>query len=75
MSIGIADSGLSPLFQAADYSFQVVMDNDAQTPSPVAAVSLLNALIVVLSQSAPEQTAQSLEKIDATYRESGLLEE
>jgi hypothetical protein len=53
----------------------VVMDNDAQTPSPVAAVSLLNALFVVLSQSAPEQTAQSLEKIDATYRKSGLLEE
>jgi DNA-binding MurR/RpiR family transcriptional regulator len=74
-SIGIADSGLSPLFQVADYSFQVVMDNDAQTPSPVAAVSLLNALIVVLSRSAPQQTAQSLEKIDATSRERGLLEE
>jgi DNA-binding MurR/RpiR family transcriptional regulator len=74
-SIGVADSELSPLFQVADYPFQVVMDNDAQTPSPVAAVSLLNALVVVLWRSAPEQTAQSLEKIDATYRESGLLDE
>ena len=74
-SIGIADSELSPLFQVADYPFQVVMDNDAQTPSPVAAVSLLNALFVVLSRSAPEQMAQSLERIDATYRDSGLLDE
>jgi hypothetical protein len=41
----------------------------------VAAVSLLNALVVVLSQYAPEKTAESLEKIDATYEQSGLLEE
>jgi DNA-binding MurR/RpiR family transcriptional regulator len=74
-SIGIADSELSPLFQLADYSFPVVMDNVAHSPSPVAAVSLLNALIAILSLSAPEQTADSLQKIDATYKQSGLLEE
>jgi DNA-binding MurR/RpiR family transcriptional regulator len=74
-SIGIADSELSPLLQLADYSFRVITDNVAHSPSPAAAVSLLNALIVVLSLSAPEQTAQSLQKIDATYKKSGLLEE
>jgi DNA-binding MurR/RpiR family transcriptional regulator len=74
-SIGIADSELSPLLQLADYSFRVVMDSAAHSPSPVAAVSLLNALIVILSLSAPEQTAYSLQKIDETYKRSGLLEE
>jgi DNA-binding MurR/RpiR family transcriptional regulator len=74
-SIGIADSEVSPLLQQADYSFRVIMDNVSHSPSPVAAVSLLNALIVVLSLSAPEQTAYSLQKIDETYRRSGLLEE
>jgi DNA-binding MurR/RpiR family transcriptional regulator len=74
-SISIADSELSPLCQLADYPFRVVVENLAHSPSPVAAVSLLNALIVVLSLSAPEQTAQSLQKIDATYKQSGLLEE
>jgi len=44
-------------------------------PSPVAAVSLLNALVAVLSLSAPEQTAHSLQKIDAAFKQSGLLEE
>jgi DNA-binding MurR/RpiR family transcriptional regulator len=74
-SIGIADSELSPLIQLADYPFLVVMDNVADSPSPVAAVSLLNALLVALSLSALQQTAHSLEQIDATYQESGLLEE
>ncbi len=74
-SIGITDSELSPLFQLADYSFQVAMDSVAQGPSPVAAVSLLNALIGVLSLSAPEQTAHSLDRIEVTYKQSGLLEE
>jgi DNA-binding MurR/RpiR family transcriptional regulator len=74
-SIGIADSELSPLLQLADYSFRVVVDSVALSPSPVAAVSLLNALVVVLSLSAPEQTAYSLKKIDETYKQSGLLEE
>jgi DNA-binding MurR/RpiR family transcriptional regulator len=74
-SIGIADSELSPLFQVADYSFRIVMDNLVNSPSPVAAVSLLNALVVILSLSAPERTAYSLQKIDETYKQSGLLEE
>lgn len=74
-SIGIADSELSPLFSVADYRFLVAIDNMAHSPSPVAAVSLLYALIAILSLSAPEQTAHSLERLDATYKQSGLLDE
>jgi len=74
-SIGIADSELSPLFSVADYRFLVAIDNMAHSPSPVAAVSLLYALIAIMSLSAPEQTAHSLERLDATYRQSGLLDE
>jgi DNA-binding MurR/RpiR family transcriptional regulator len=74
-SIGVADSELSPLLPLADYSFQVIIDNPSNSPSPVAAVSLLNALIVILSLTAPEQTAYSLQKIDATYKQRGLLDE
>ncbi len=74
-SIAIADSELSPLLQLADYSFRVVTHSTAHSSSPVAAISLLNALIASLALSAPEQTAYSLQKIDETYRRSGLLEE
>jgi DNA-binding MurR/RpiR family transcriptional regulator len=74
-SIGIADSELSPLFPVADYSFQVAVDGTVDIPSPVAVVSLLNGFVTALSLSSPERTASSLEKIDATYKQSGLLEE
>jgi len=74
-SIGIADSELSPLLPVADYGFVVALDNVADSPSPVAAVSLLNALTAILSLSAPERTAHSLEKLDTTYKQSGLLDE
>jgi DNA-binding MurR/RpiR family transcriptional regulator len=74
-SIGIADSELSPLLPVADYRFVVAADNVDDSPSPVAAVSLLNALIAILSLSAPERTAHSLERLDATYKQSGLLDE
>ena len=74
-SIGITDSDLSPVNQLADYSFVAVMGGVAHSPSPVAAVSLLNAFIAALSLGAPEQTAQSLHQVDSAYRRSGLLDE
>jgi DNA-binding MurR/RpiR family transcriptional regulator len=74
-SIGITDSELSPLNQLADYAFAVAMGGVAHNPSPVAVVSLLNALIAVLSLGAPEETAQSLYQVNSAYRRSGLLDE
>jgi len=74
-SICIVDSELSPLLPVADYGFPVAIQSMADNPSPVAAVSLLNAFVAALSLSAPEQTAHSLQKIDAAFEQSGLLEE
>jgi DNA-binding MurR/RpiR family transcriptional regulator len=74
-SIGITDSELSPLNQLADYAFAVAMGGVAHNPSPVAVVSLLNALIAALSLGAPEETAQSLYQVNSAYRRSGLLDE
>jgi DNA-binding MurR/RpiR family transcriptional regulator len=74
-SIGITDGELSPAFQLADYPFVAVMGGVAHSSSPVAAVSLLNALVVALSLGAPEQTAQSLHRVDSAYKRSGLLDE
>ncbi len=74
-SIGIANSELSPVIQETDFAFPVVTDGVIQSPSPVAAVALLNALAAALSLTAPERTAQSLQQIDTTYKRSGLLDE
>jgi DNA-binding MurR/RpiR family transcriptional regulator len=74
-SIGIADSELSPALQLADHPFVAVMPGVAHSPSPVAAVSLLNAMIAALSLGAPEETAQSLHQVDSAYKRSGLLDE
>jgi len=74
-SIGITDSELSPVNQLADYTFVAAMGGVAHSPSPVAAVSLLNAFIAALSLGAPEQTAQALHQVDSAYRRSGLLDE
>jgi DNA-binding MurR/RpiR family transcriptional regulator len=74
-SIGITNSELSPVNQLADHAFVVAMDGVAHNPSPVAAVSLLNALVAALSLGAPEETAQSLHQVDSAYRRSGLLDE
>ena len=74
-SIGITDSELSPALQLSDYPFVAVMGGVVHSSSPVAAVSLLNALIAALSLGAPEETAQSLHQVDSAYRRSGLLDE
>ena len=74
-AIGIADSELSPALQLTDYPFVAVMGGVVHSPSPVAAVSLLNAFIAALSLGAPEQTAQSLHQVDSAYERSGLLDE
>lgn len=74
-SVAIAGSELSPLLALADHAFHVAINHAAQHPSPVGAVSLVNALVAMLSHGAPEQTADSLRKIDDTYRQAGLLDE
>jgi DNA-binding MurR/RpiR family transcriptional regulator len=74
-SIGIANSELSPIIQGADHSFVVVTDGVMDRPSPVAAVSLINALVAALMSIEPGQAARSQQQIDSTYKQSGLLDE
>ena len=74
-SIGITNSELSPLARLSDYAFLVATDGVAHSLSPVAAVSLLNALIATLSLDDPEQVVRSLRRVDAAYKQSGLLAE
>jgi DNA-binding MurR/RpiR family transcriptional regulator len=74
-SIGIANSELSPVLREAGYSFQVITDSVIDRPSPVAAVALLDALVAAVSLAEPEEAAKSQQRIDTTFKESGLLEE
>jgi DNA-binding MurR/RpiR family transcriptional regulator len=74
-SIGITDSEVSPVVQVADYPFVVVASRVAPVASPVAAASLLNAFIAVLSSEGAEQISHSVEQVDSAYRRSGLSDE
>jgi hypothetical protein len=53
----------------------VITDSVVDKLSPVAAVTLINALVAALMLIEPEQTAKSQQQIDSTYKQSGLLDE
>lgn len=74
-TIAIANSDLSPILHKADYPFRTVTDNLGLSPSPVAAVALLNALVAAVQIGDPEQVARFQEQLSATYRRSRLLDE
>jgi DNA-binding MurR/RpiR family transcriptional regulator len=72
-TIAITDSTVSPLALAADYAFEVATDGIAHSLSPTAVISLLNVFIAALSYRLPEQTMESLRRVDAAYRKHNLL--
>lgn len=74
-TIGITDSRLSPLARLPDYCFLVAADGVAHSRSPVAALSLLNAFVAVLSFDVREQVGESLRLVEEAYVRSGLLAE
>lgn len=74
-SIGIANSGMSPVLCEADHSFLVITEGLLDRPSPVAAVALLDALVAAVMLVEPEEAAESQRRIDTTFKEAGLLEE
>jgi DNA-binding MurR/RpiR family transcriptional regulator len=74
-TIGIANSKLSPVLHHADHPFQVVTDGVGSSPSPVAAVALLNALVAAVQLGDPEQVARFQEQLNQTYKQSRLLDE
>ena len=70
--IAITDSEVSPLAQLADYVFVASVNGVAHSSSPIAFISLINALVAALSLREPQQTLATLCKVDAA-RESKLL--
>ena len=71
--ITVTDSAVSPLAQLADHAFEVATDGVAHSLSPTAVISLLNVFIAALSYRLPEQTMESLRRVDAAYRKHNLL--
>jgi len=70
--IAITDSEVSPLAQLADYVFVASVDGVAHSSSPIAFISLINALVAALSLREPQQTLVTLRMVDAV-QESKLL--
>lgn len=75
VTIGITDSRLSPLALLPDYSFLVASDGVAHNLSPVAALSLLNALVASLSFEMGEEAVEALKLVDQAFLRSNLLAE
>ncbi|RME43936.1 MAG: MurR/RpiR family transcriptional regulator [Chloroflexi bacterium] len=71
--IAITDSAVSPLAQVADYAFEAATDGVAHSLSLTALMSLLNVFVAALSYRVPEQTVESLRRVDMAYRKSKLL--
>ncbi len=74
-TICITDNRLSPLARLGDHSFLVVTEGVAHSLSPVAAVSLMNAMVAAISMRMPEKVVESLRRLDEAYRRGQLLTE
>jgi DNA-binding MurR/RpiR family transcriptional regulator len=71
--IAITDSIVSPLAKMADISFEVATEGIAHSLSVTALMSLLNVFVAMLADRIPEQAYESLQRVDAIYRENDLL--
>jgi DNA-binding MurR/RpiR family transcriptional regulator len=71
--IAITDSIVSPLAKMADVSFEVATEGIAHSLSVTALMSLLNVFVAMLADRIPEKAFESLQRIDAIYREYDLL--
>lgn len=74
-TIGITDSKLCPLALLSNHPLLVASYGVAHSLSPVAAMSLLNALIASLSYDMAEEAAEALHLVDEAYRQANLLTE
>lgn len=71
--IAITDNRVSPLAQSADVALEAKTASTSHSHSIAAVISLINVFITMLAERAPEQVYQSLQKIDAAYRDNDLL--
>lgn len=71
--IAITDSIVSPLTQMADIAFEIATEGTAHSLSTTALMSLLNVLVAMLADRAPEQVYEALQRLDAMYVGNDLL--
>ncbi len=72
-TIAITDSIVSPLAKSADYALEAATEGVAHSLSTTGVMSLLNVIIALLSYRVPEQTVQTLRRVDASYKANRLL--
>lgn len=72
-TIAITDSIVSPLAKMADHAFEVAAEGAAHSMSVVALISLLNVLVAMLADRVPAQVVETLQRVDAAYRDNDLL--
>ena len=71
--IVITDSIVSPLTGMADISFEIATEGVAHSLSITALMSLLNVIVAMLADRAPDQVYEALQRLDALYRGNDLL--
>jgi DNA-binding MurR/RpiR family transcriptional regulator len=71
--IAITDSIVSPLAQMADFAFEVAADGVSHSLSATAVLSLINVIVASLSYLVPQQTMESLRRVDSNYLDNNLL--
>ena len=71
--IAITDSLVSPLADLGDYTFVAATEGAAHSRSLVGILSLIELISAILAAERPEKSMESLKRIDALYRESGIL--
>jgi DNA-binding MurR/RpiR family transcriptional regulator len=72
-TVAITDSPLSPLASAAAFTLCAPVESISHRVSLVGPCALADALIATFAARFPDQVAASLRRLDARYREAGLL--
>ncbi len=72
-TITITDSVVSPLARHADFAFETATESLAHSRSLTAMMALINALVAEVGLRDRERTRLALQRVDAQYKERGLL--
>jgi len=72
-TIAITDSIVSPLAKMADHAFEIATEGVAHSLSVTAVMSFLNVLVAMLADRVPQQVVETLQRVDAAYRNNDLL--
>jgi DNA-binding MurR/RpiR family transcriptional regulator len=71
--VAITDSIVSPLAKMANIAFEISAEGVAHSLSVTALMSFLNVIVAMLADRVPEQAYNSLQRVDAEYRNNDLL--